>query len=52
MSHTGPNPRHSRPESHGTVELNPIGLCDEHHKQRQRIDRLERDALDDRSDDL
>lgn len=32
--------------------INPIGLCDEHHKQRQRIDRLERDALDDRSDDL
>lgn len=23
MSHTGPNPRHSRPESHGTVELAP-----------------------------
>lgn len=29
---------------------NPIGLCDHHHEQRQRIDRLERDTLDDRSD--
>lgn len=34
----------------GVWIANPIGLCDQHHEQRQRIDRLERDTLDDRSD--